>query len=161
MILHDLYFACTYFTFSDLEGGSLSSTDNDSSFPGLDFIPCIPHVTKVRIFFPQTSIGVEKLSLMCPNMTELKLDGTMHENFTIIAPIIWSNMRKLKSLTMGILVNGARNEAFDIYSAITGFSQESCKKINGIIWKNKNRLTLDELQKFERQNPSILDLQGT
>jgi len=97
---------------------------------------------------------------MCPNMTELILHRTKRENFPGIAPVIWSSMMKLKSLTMTIIVNEIVNPDFDVDSAIKGFSQESCKKIKGIIKKNKNQLTLNELQEFERQNPSMLDLKG-
>ena len=125
-------------------------------FPGLDFIPCIPSVSKVYVGLIYGREDVEKLNLMCPNMTELHLKGPMKENITSVAPVIWSNMRKLKLLDMDIDLR--KNENSNLDSALTGFSKKSCERLSGVI--NQNQLTVEELQSFQRQNPSILDLQG-
>ena len=128
-------------------------------FPGLDFIPYIPHVTDVFVALIYGREDVEKLNLMCPNMTELHLLGDMKENFTLIAPVIWSNMTKLKLLRMTIDLDEIKDS--DLDSALTGFSAKTLKCVQKYIWKNRNKVSWEELQSFERQNPSILDLQGT
>ena len=102
---------------------------------------------------------VKIISSMCPNATSLVLLGTIRE-FPEVSQIIWSNMTKLESLDMEIDVSYRGGPGFEIDSALTGFSEKSCKKISKIIQKNGGQISLKELQRFERRSPSILDLEG-
>ena len=130
----------------------------------MDSIPYIPHVKDVFVncgesYYTMGKNLVKVVSSMCPNATSLDLYGTIRE-FPEVSQIIWSNMTKLESLDMEIDVSYRGGPGFEIDSALTGFSEKTCKKISKIIQKNGGQISLKELKKFDRRSPSILDLQG-